>query len=140
MKKLAQLLKHHRFRLLIVMFVFLAIDLGMLVVVFEAGDLRANIHSIEDGVWWAVTTMTGVGYGDLYPVTTTGRLVGAGLQVLGLVIFALIVGYVAVEIFSFRDLYYWRRMDKRMDIIEGKIDRLTKKQEFLVKDSPKSRS
>ena len=139
-KNLRDLLRHYRFRLLVVLFVFMAVDLGMLIVVFEASDVGANIKSVEDGIWWAVTTMTGVGYGDIFPVTTAGRIVGMALQIIGLLVFAMIVGYVAVALFSSRDQYYWRKLDKRLDELEQKIDRLSRGQKYLVgngKTTPK---
>ncbi len=43
----------------------------------------ANITSIGDAVWWAFTTMTTVGYGDQYPVTTVGRCIAVGLMLFG---------------------------------------------------------
>jgi voltage-gated potassium channel len=44
----------------------------------------ASITTFGDALWWAITTMTTVGYGDIYPVTTSGRFVGAGLMVSGI--------------------------------------------------------
>ncbi len=44
---------------------------------------ESNITSIGDAVWWAFTTMTTVGYGDQYPVTTVGRCVAVGLMLFG---------------------------------------------------------
>jgi voltage-gated potassium channel len=44
----------------------------------------ANISTFGDALWWACTTMTTVGYGDRYPVTGTGRVVGVGLMVAGI--------------------------------------------------------
>jgi len=44
----------------------------------------ALITSYGDALWWAATTVTTVGYGDLYPVTVTGRLVAVGLMVAGI--------------------------------------------------------
>jgi voltage-gated potassium channel len=40
--------------------------------------------STWDGVWWAMTTMTTVGYGDLYPETDVGRLIGMLVMVVGI--------------------------------------------------------
>ncbi|GAA4912235.1 potassium channel family protein [Streptomonospora salina] len=56
----------------------------------ERGEPGAVIHAFPDALWWAATTVTTVGYGDLYPVTAEGRLVAgvlftAGIALLGVV-------------------------------------------------------
>lgn len=43
----------------------------------------SNIRSIGDAVWWAASTVTTVGYGDRYPVTTEGRFIAVGLMIVG---------------------------------------------------------
>lgn len=43
----------------------------------------ATITSFGDALWWALVTVTTVGYGDTYPVTTQGRLVAVGLMLVG---------------------------------------------------------
>jgi voltage-gated potassium channel len=48
-----------------------------------------------DGIWWAVTTMATVGYGDLSPKTVVRRLVAIALMVIGIGLFALLTGSIA---------------------------------------------
>lgn len=60
-------------------------------------------HSAWDGVWWAVTTMTTVGYGDVPVTTTGGRLIGIVVMLLGIGFVALLTGAVA-ERFLARDV------------------------------------
>lgn len=51
--------------------------------------------SIPATMWWAVATLTTVGYGDVYPITGLGRLLGAFIAILGVGIFALPAGIIA---------------------------------------------
>ena len=51
--------------------------------------------SVWDGVWWAVTTMTTVGYGDEYPVTTLGRIYALVLMLVGIGFIAILTGAIA---------------------------------------------
>jgi voltage-gated potassium channel len=52
----------------------------------------ANIHGPEDALWWSIVTITTVGYGDRFPVTTEGRVIGIALMVSGVGIFAVLSG------------------------------------------------
>ncbi len=61
---------------------------------FESGP-ESNIRTAEDAVWWAVTTITTVGYGDRYPVTSEGRFVAAILMCAGVALFGTFSGFLA---------------------------------------------
>lgn len=60
----------------------------------ERGE-TANIKTAGDAVWWSVTTVTTVGYGDRYPVTVEGRVIAIGLMIAGVGMFGALSGIVA---------------------------------------------
>jgi len=62
---------------------------------FETAASGANIRSAEDAMWWAMSTMTTVGYGDRFPVTSEGRVVAVFLMVAGVGVFGTFSGLVA---------------------------------------------
>lgn len=68
-----------------------AVALNLVEDVGEGGRLS----SFFDGLWWATTTITTVGYGDVFPITTAGRIVGALTMVVGISTFAVVTAKVA---------------------------------------------
>lgn len=48
------------------------------------------IDSFGDSLWWAMTTITTVGYGDMYPVTTTGRVIATALMIAGIAVLGVV--------------------------------------------------
>ena len=54
-----------------------------------------SIDSFGDALWWSVTTVTTVGYGDTYPVTPAGRGIGAFLMVTGITLFGVLTANLA---------------------------------------------
>ncbi len=64
----------------------------------ERGQPGAKIETFGDAVWWAVATVTTVGYGDYYPVTTQGRVIAAGLMVTGIALIGLVTASFATWI------------------------------------------
>lgn len=74
----------------------LAVGLGALAVLDAERDAPdANITTFGDALWWAATTVTTVGYGDRFPVTTEGRLVAVVLMVLGIGVVGAVTASVA---------------------------------------------
>lgn len=55
----------------------------------------ANIRNADDAIWWAITTITTVGYGDRYPVTFEGRIVAVMLMCAGVGLFGTFSGILA---------------------------------------------
>jgi voltage-gated potassium channel len=61
----------------------------------ERGQPGANIETFGDALWWPMTTMTTVGYGDRYPVTTTGRFIGAAVMIAGIALLGTVTATIA---------------------------------------------
>ena len=80
-----QLTKASVFRFVSLATVFLAVIAGAIQATVDTGDFK----TFWDGVWWAVVTVTTVGYGDVYPTTVAGRVVAIALMLVG-------VGFLAV--------------------------------------------
>jgi voltage-gated potassium channel len=77
---------------LVVLLMVVSCSIGVLH--FE-DDPASNIKSAEDAMWWSFVTITTVGYGDRFPVTTEGRLIGALLMSAGVGLFGVFSGFLA---------------------------------------------
>ena len=62
---------------------------------FEHNKIEANIHSLWDGFWWAIVTAAAVGYGDRYPVSVAGRIIGILLIFSGVGLMSLLTATIA---------------------------------------------
>lgn len=65
-------------------------------------EFNDKINSLNDGIWWALVTLTTVGYGDIFPVTSLGKLVGGTIMIAGmftLALFAGVVGHTLLDSF-----------------------------------------
>jgi voltage-gated potassium channel Kch len=79
--------------LLLVVLVLEFASIGVLAA--ERGAEDANIESASDALWWGYVTITTVGYGDQFPVTTEGRIVGVLLLTIGVGLFGTFTAFVA---------------------------------------------
>jgi len=75
--------------------VALLVFVASLAVLDAERDAGGNINDFGDAVWWSMTTISTIGYGDLYPVTATGRLVAVGLMLAGIALLGIVTASVA---------------------------------------------
>lgn len=61
----------------------------------ESQSPQANIQTAGDAVWWTVVTVATVGYGDKYPVTPTGRVIGVFVMIVGVGLFGVLTSFLA---------------------------------------------
>ena len=81
--------------ILLIMGIFV-LEFGSLAVLsVEQNAPGANITSASDSLWYTIVTISTVGYGDQYPVTDAGRMIGTGIIVVGVGIFGTFTGYLA---------------------------------------------
>ena len=79
----------------VVMTAFLLVVSASIGILLCETDPASNIKTAGDAVWWSMTTVTTVGYGDRYPVTSAGRVVAAVLMLGGMGLFGTLSGIIA---------------------------------------------
>jgi voltage-gated potassium channel len=84
-----RLARHRGLILLLVVWLAVVVISSLALYVAEV-DHNANVTSLWDALWWGIVTLTTVGYGDVFPVTTEGRVAAIVLMVLGIALFSAI--------------------------------------------------
>ncbi len=88
----------------------------------EGDRPESTIRSWGDALWWSLTTMTTVGYGDHVPVTATGRLIAAGVMVAGVAVIgavaAIVTLVVALRVARSEELAF----ETAAEILEQRLD------------------
>ena len=75
--------------------IFIAYISAVQITISERAVEGSNIKNFGDGLWWAITTVTTVGYGDRYPTTTEGKLLAVALMFMGISLVGVITASVA---------------------------------------------
>ena len=75
--------------------IFVAYISAVQMTITERAVEGSNIKNFGDGIWWAITTVTTVGYGDMYPTTTEGRFLAVTLMIMGISLMGVITASVA---------------------------------------------
>lgn len=99
-KRLFGLIKQPVFIVLTILGNSLILIASLLLYHFEHG-VNPKINSLLDTLWWAVATVTTVGYGDISPITTFGKIIGIFMMIVGTALFwcytALFAGAIMAE-------------------------------------------
>jgi voltage-gated potassium channel len=76
--------------------ILLLLEFGSIGILFaESAYPEANIKTASDAIWWVFVSITTVGYGDRFPVTDAGRLIGVVTLTVGVGLFGVVTGYLA---------------------------------------------
>lgn len=124
--------KQKAFQKLFVALTFISLSLAFLIVPLEARHPEPFITNIEDAIWWAVSTVTTVGYGDMVPVTFEGKIIGVLLQITGVVIFGGIIGSFTVLLNRKKEEYQWKKLFGSLQKLEERLDTLEKKSDYII--------
>lgn len=92
----------------------------------ERGAAKANITTFGDALWWAVSTITTVGYGDLYPVTPAGRAIAVVLMITGVGIFGVVAASAAAWFVSADEEEDKRRQNEAIAALTAEVAGLRK--------------
>lgn len=103
----------------------------------ERSNPSANIHTFGDALWWAVVSVTTVGYGDRYPVTGEGRLVAVGLMLAGIALLGVVTAAIASWLVErVRDIEQDTQAATRRDVAELREEIRALRAELSVRESP----
>jgi voltage-gated potassium channel len=117
LKRARELLTHRSLHF-VLLSVLAIVGLGAAMeLAFEQHAPGANIHDFGDALWWAVVTVTTVGYGDKYPVTAGGRGVAVVLMLTG-------IGLVGVLSATVASYFVGQRAEADMTELHRRLDRI----------------
>ncbi|PKH06519.1 ion transporter [Moritella sp. Urea-trap-13] len=98
-KILFKMIFEHRFKAtfsLVSAISFILVTFGAIgILLLEQDQIGSNINNGIDALWWSFVTITTVGYGDHYPVTTGGRIIAALLMTAGVGLFGTFTGFIS---------------------------------------------
>jgi voltage-gated potassium channel len=130
---LRDVLARHRFNYTLLVAMIATIGGAFMVLELERSAPGANILTLPDALWWAITTVTTVGYGDKFPTTGAGRAIAAVLMVLGIALFGFIAASVSA-MFVRKDVS--KDVNPQFDEINARLERIELAIERLGHQAP----
>lgn len=124
-------LQHRRFHY-VMLLTAVIVSIGALAIYGAEHGQNKNIESIGDAFWWSIVTATTVGYGDISPSTTEGRLIAVVLMLVGIGFISICTATVASFFFDQdKDAQAKERADALSQVHE-RLERLERKQDELL--------
>lgn len=125
-----RMLARHALVATLLIALFLVVSIGTLV-----ASIDPNMKSLWDGMWWALVTVSTVGYGDVVPASAEGRLLGVVLILFGVATFSMVTANLAAFVLSLRfeetaadverkEVRHELLILRRLDELEERFDRI----------------
>ena len=131
-KRLMKIFRQTNIGILIIATVFIII-LGTFGSYFAEHSINNQFNNLGDGIWWTVVTMSTVGYGDKFPITVPGRIIGTICMVSGPVLMVSLIGSLGVTFYE-----RWMKGVKGMNQVKKKghiiISNWNKKTEDILRE------
>jgi voltage-gated potassium channel len=121
LREARSILRHRGLNWVLLIVVVLNLIAAAMVLEFEGGNPEATIASYPDALWWAVTTITTVGYGDRFPMSPAGRGVAVVLMIAGIAMFGVLTATIAAY---FVEQKTEEDVASRLDQIMERLDRI----------------
>ena len=105
LEKLLYILKRNKEELLSSMIIVLILMTMASVFMYEAEhDVQPEVFKDAlSGFWWAIATLTTIGYGDIYPITTMGKILSGTIAILGIGLVAIPTGIISAGFMNYED-------------------------------------
>jgi voltage-gated potassium channel len=120
LKRIQAVLTHRGLHFVLLAATGIVVASAALVLSFEQHAKGSNIHSYADALWWAVVTVTTIGYGDHYPVSAGGRGVAVVLMLVGIGL----IGVLTATVASFFIQRQSADADDRLDAMQSQLDEI----------------
>lgn len=110
---------NNRLLYVILLTIVTVISGAMIIYLIEAPVPGSKITTLGDAFWWAIVTITTVGYGDVYPITAEGRILASFIMIIGIAILSLLISTLGASFIE-------ARMNKERKIEEMSIKSMIK--------------
>lgn len=117
LRRAKSLLTHHGLHFVLLAVTVIVFAAAALESVLERHAPGSTIHNYGDGLWWAIVTVTTVGYGDKVPVTGGGKFVAVALMLTGIGL----VGFLTASVASF---FVQQQNTNELDEVTAKLDQV----------------